>query len=160
MRAADSATKRREAADFDTPAPAGAGTSPSGSRTARPNLRVETLISIRFIAHWPSQSSATARSQLGSASSLPVEAAHPRPLDRDLAAVEADLALSCAPSDDRAGPRCAHGAARTGRLGVALHHRAQRLDPGRQAEPLEARRHLVPRLAHRRPRHRHSGRSW
>jgi hypothetical protein len=29
MRAADNATKCREAADFDTPAPAGAGTSPS-----------------------------------------------------------------------------------------------------------------------------------
>jgi hypothetical protein len=71
MRAADNATKCREAADFDTPAPAGqyssahitvrtravfcgsagsseppcsAGTSPSGSRTARRNFRVETLI--------------------------------------------------------------------------------------------------------------------
>jgi hypothetical protein len=29
MRAAESATKWREAADFDTPLPAGAGTSPS-----------------------------------------------------------------------------------------------------------------------------------
>ena len=35
MRVADNATKCREAADFDTPAPACAGTSPSGSRTAR-----------------------------------------------------------------------------------------------------------------------------
>src|SRR6516164_6101449 len=34
MRAAESATKWREAADFDTPLPAGAGTSPSGNRTA------------------------------------------------------------------------------------------------------------------------------
>jgi len=33
MRAADSATKRREVADFDSPAPSGAGTSPSGNRT-------------------------------------------------------------------------------------------------------------------------------
>ncbi len=71
MRAADNATKCREAADFDTPAPVGAGTSPSGSRTARRNFRVETLISIRFIAHLPSQSSVTAPSQLGSASSWP-----------------------------------------------------------------------------------------
>jgi hypothetical protein len=71
MRAADNATKCREAADFDTPLPAGAGTSPSGSRTARRNFRVETLISIRFIAHSPNQSSATARSQLGSVSSRP-----------------------------------------------------------------------------------------
>src|SRR6266545_2416455 len=61
MRAAESATKWREAADFDTPLPASAGTSPSGNRTARWNLRVDTLISIRFIAHWPSKSSARPR---------------------------------------------------------------------------------------------------
>jgi hypothetical protein len=36
------------------------GTSPSGSRTARLSLRVETLISIRFMAQRPSQSSACA----------------------------------------------------------------------------------------------------
>src|SRR5436309_947541 len=36
------------------------------------NLRVDTLISIRFIAHWPSQSSATARSQLARGSSFPL----------------------------------------------------------------------------------------
>src|SRR5207248_10450910 len=65
VRAADSATKRREAADFDRPAPAGAGTSPSGNRTDRANLRVATLINIWFMAHLPSQSSATATSQLG-----------------------------------------------------------------------------------------------
>jgi hypothetical protein len=70
---ADSATKCRETADFDTPAPAAAGTSPSGRRTARRNFRAETLISMRFIAHWPSQSSATACSQLGSASSRPAK---------------------------------------------------------------------------------------
>src|SRR6516164_7463394 len=71
MRAADSATKRREAADFDKPDPIGAGTSPSGSRTERANLRVETLISIWFMAHLPSQFSATAASQLGRTCSLP-----------------------------------------------------------------------------------------
>src|SRR6266581_2139154 len=71
MRAADNATKRREVADFDTPAPRGAGTSPSGSRTARRNFRVDTLINIRFIAHRPSQSSSLARSQLGSGNSWP-----------------------------------------------------------------------------------------
>ena len=71
MRAADSATKRREAADFDRPAPAGAGTSPAGNRTDRANLRVATLISIWFMAHLPSQSSAIAASQLGRACSLP-----------------------------------------------------------------------------------------
>jgi len=48
MRAADSATNRREAADFDRPALAGPGTSPSGNRTDRANLRVATLISISW----------------------------------------------------------------------------------------------------------------
>src|SRR5882724_2851839 len=70
-RAAESATKRREAADFDRPEPLGAGTSPSRKRIERLNLRVETLISIWFIAHLPSQSSITVPSQLGSACSLP-----------------------------------------------------------------------------------------
>ncbi len=48
--------------------------SPSGSRTARPNRRVETLISIRFIAQRPSRSSERAASQLGSAISWPLRA--------------------------------------------------------------------------------------
>ena len=57
-RSADSATNRREAADFEVPSPAMTGRSPSGSRTARLSLRVDTLISIRFMAQRPSQSSA------------------------------------------------------------------------------------------------------
>src|ERR1700754_527931 len=69
--AADSATNLREAADFEIPDPGGAGTSPSGSRTARPNRRVDTLISIRFIAQRPSQSSCAAVSQLGIVTSRP-----------------------------------------------------------------------------------------
>ena len=66
-RSADSATNRREAADFEVPSPAMIGRSPSGSRTARLSLRVDTLISIRFMAQRPSQSSACAAVQLGSA---------------------------------------------------------------------------------------------
>src|SRR5271166_2900009 len=42
IRAADNATKRREVADFDSPAPSDAGTSPSGNRTERLKRRVET----------------------------------------------------------------------------------------------------------------------
>src|SRR6266496_4297787 len=71
IRAADSATKRREAADFDSPAPAGTETTPSGSRTDRANLRVATLINIWFMAHLPSQSSPTAASQLGTGRAVP-----------------------------------------------------------------------------------------
>ena len=73
MRSADNSTNRRDTADFERLSPSGAGTSPSGRRTARPNLRVETLISIRFIAHRPSQSSLSAASQLGSGTSPPRE---------------------------------------------------------------------------------------
>ena len=80
MRAAESATKWREAADFDTPLPAGAGTSPSGNRTARLNLRVDTLISIKFIAHWPSQSSVYRLLPAFQRQFFPVEPAYPRSL--------------------------------------------------------------------------------
>jgi hypothetical protein len=71
VRAAESSTKRRETADFERLSPGDAGTSPTGSRTARPNLRVDTLISMRFMAHCPSQSSACVASQLGKGSSAP-----------------------------------------------------------------------------------------
>jgi hypothetical protein len=74
MRSADSATRRRDTADFERPSPVAVETSPPGSRTARPNVRVETLISIRFIAHWSSQPSAIAASQLGSPTSAPERA--------------------------------------------------------------------------------------
>ncbi len=59
------------AADFDVPPPFSAGRSPSGRRTARASLRVETLMSIRFSAHLPSQSSSFATVQLGRGISLP-----------------------------------------------------------------------------------------
>jgi hypothetical protein len=53
MRAAESATKWREAADFDTPLPAGAGTSPSGNRTARGSLLRKANVDGRQIATLP-----------------------------------------------------------------------------------------------------------
>ena len=55
---------------FNIPDPIGAGMSPSGNRTERANLRVETLISIWFLAHLPSQSSNRCL-QLSKARSLP-----------------------------------------------------------------------------------------
>ena len=45
------ALKRRETADFESPLPTCAGTRASGRRTARPNCRVATFITIRFTAH-------------------------------------------------------------------------------------------------------------
>ena len=133
MRAADSATKRREAADFDRPAPSGAGTSPSGNRTERANLRVETLISIWFIAHLPSQSSRNCRLPARQSLLLAVEAAKPWSLDLDLAAVEADLALRFPPAV-RPPVMASRVAWTTDRLRVVLHHLAKRLHarkPGR-----------------------------
>jgi hypothetical protein len=50
-RTTDSATKLQGAADFDKPESLDTGTSPSGNRTERSNLRVETVISIWFMAH-------------------------------------------------------------------------------------------------------------
>src|SRR5450759_667933 len=107
---------------------------PSGSRTARRNFRVDTLISIRFIAHLPSQSPAP-------------EVAHAGPPNRHLAGVEADLALGLAPA--MSAPAIAAGmASPAGLLGVLFHHGPERLDPGRQAEPIKADRNGVPSFAH------------
>ena len=77
---------------------------------------------------------------------LSVEAANARTLDIDLTAVKADLALRPPPSMrlPAFAPRMARAA---NRLGVLLHHFAQRLDPRRKAKSLEARRHAGKRPA-------------
>src|SRR3954447_18101439 len=67
--ALDSATNLRDTADFEVPSPLAEVTSPSGRRIERRNRRVETLISIWFIAHRPSQSSRWPAARLGSSSS-------------------------------------------------------------------------------------------
>src|SRR5437016_29693 len=141
VRAADSATKRREAADFDRPAPAGPGTSPSGNRTDRANLRVATLISIWFMAHFPSQSSATAASQLGTGCSFPSK---PRSLGRSISTLPPwkpilpfVLPQRCA---RRLRPRACRGPQIC--LCIAIHHLAKGLHTGSQAKQLEARRNL------------------
>src|SRR5258707_4050391 len=91
MRAADSATNRREAADFDRPAPAGPGTSPSGNRTDRANLRVID----QHLVQGPLPEPVLPNCRLPTRYRLllPLQAAKPWPLDFDLAAVEADLSL-------------------------------------------------------------------
>src|SRR5271154_2400944 len=148
MRAPDNATKRREVADFDSPAPSGAGTSPSGNRTERLKRRVETLISIGFIAHLPSQSSLTAFSQLGSARAAP---SSPRTrgrsisVDLALAAVKADLAFGPPPAV-RLAPFTPLVALATGRCRILLQQLAQRLEPGGKAKAFKARRHARQRL--------------
>src|SRR5712664_764335 len=67
-RSADSATNRREAADFEVPSPAMTGISPSGSRTGR-------------------------QREL-----MAVVTAHPRAMHGNLATMETDLSLGPAPA--------------------------------------------------------------
>src|SRR5438445_9577374 len=145
MRSTDKATKRREAADLERPAPLAAGTSPSGRRMARPNLRVETLISIRFSAHLPSQSSAIAASQLGSATSPPSRARTRGRCSSILPPWEAQLSLGPTPTIPVLAVIAAIAdAAQPSR--VPLHYASQRRDARRQAESLEARSDLLPSL--------------
>ncbi|MET4222385.1 hypothetical protein ABIB00_007622 [Bradyrhizobium sp. LB14.3] len=126
-RAADIATNLCEAADFENPGSGGAGTSLSGSRTARPNRRVDTLISIRLIAQRrasPPAPPVPARDRQLAAVHIP----DPRALDLDLAAVEADLSPRSARTV-RPPRRVATVARRAGRRDIRLHHRAERLVP-------------------------------
>ena len=133
---ADSATNLREAADFETPDPGAAGTSPSGSRTAQPNRSVDTMISIRFIAQRPSQSSCAAVSQLGI-----VTCGRPCP---GPAGVQPRSCRRGSQSVPRSAPtvrpprRVATVARPAGRRDIRPHHRAERLDPCRKTEPIEA----------------------
>src|SRR5262245_876866 len=138
-RSADVATNRREAADFEVPPPAMTGRSPSGSRTARLSLRVDTLISIRS---WPT----------GQASLPPV------PLSRSAAQLHGRR--NCAPAGDAQQP-CHHGSRSFlwscpsgGRRGLRYDYAARRrvaarprkafVHPGRQTEALKGAVHILP----------------
>src|SRR4051812_7255558 len=72
--------------------------SPSGSRTARRSLRVETLISIRFIARRAKPVLGLCRRPGRQLDFAPDVAAHARPMHGELAAVEANLAFGRAPA--------------------------------------------------------------
>src|SRR6266516_3909810 len=72
---------------------------------------------------------------------LPVKAAKPWPLDFDLAAVEADLALRFAPAV-RPPVTTSRMPWTTDCLCIAIHHLAKGLHAGSQAKQLEARRNL------------------
>jgi hypothetical protein len=75
------------------------------------------------------------------------EVAHAGPLNRHLAGVEADLALGSAPA--MTAPAIAAGMANPASLlGVLFHHDSERLDPGRQTEPIKADRNGVPSFVH------------
>jgi hypothetical protein len=76
-----------------------------------------------------------------------VQAPDPRALDLDLAAVEADPSPRSAPTV-RPPRRVATVARPAGRRDIRLHHRAERLDPCRKAEPIEARPHFCKRFVH------------
>src|ERR1700730_3932569 len=88
-RAADSATKRREAADFDKPEPLGAGTSPSGKRTERSNLRRDVD---QHLVHGPLTEPVFRHRTFPTGKSLllAIEATKARAFNRHLAAVKAN----------------------------------------------------------------------
>ena len=85
---------------------------------------------------------------------MAVEATHPRAMHRNLAAVEADLALGPAPAV--ADTASAAAMRRAGELlGVLAQHLLNRSDPGRQTEALEGAVHILPsRLKARHQRER------
>src|SRR5262249_23679677 len=86
---------------------------------------------------------------------LAAELTNPRPFDVDLAAMEANLPLRVPPAIP--APALSTRVARPAKfLSLLLHHRRKRLEAGRQAEPLEAGRYLIPRLTHTPPIYRHS----
>src|SRR5437870_6545306 len=87
IRLADRASNRGDAADFNRPAPFGAGTSPSGRRKARPNLRVDT-----FYQHQAHRPPAIDASELGDDISRG-RGHDPGARDLDLAPGEANTAL-------------------------------------------------------------------
>jgi hypothetical protein len=110
----DRATNLRDTADFEVPSPLIEATSPSGRRTERRNRRVETLISIWFIAPSGPASPRAGRRQ---GWEVPVPAGHQafepvrcRP-DRH----ERPSGSGPFPSGDPAGPHGAGGARRTSR---------------------------------------------
>ena len=146
MRAADSATKRREVADFDRPAPS-RGRHIAPGQAHRP-LEFARGDGDQHLVHRPFAEPILPDRALPTRQDafLAVEAANARTLDIDLAAVKADLALRPPPSMRQPAfvPRMAQAA---NRLCVLLHHFAQRLDPRRKAKSLEARRHAGKRLA-------------
>ncbi|MFK4719427.1 hypothetical protein ABIE89_000527 [Bradyrhizobium niftali] len=84
-----------------------------------------------------------------------VHAPDPGPLDLNLAAVETDPSSRSAPTV-RPPRRIATVARPAGRRHIRLHHRAERLDPRRKAEPIEARPHFRKRFVHNPSRRRTS----
>src|SRR6266700_1901485 len=156
LRAADSATKRREAADFDSPAPAGAGTPPSGSRTESGKLARRDVD--QHLVHGPLAEPVFRNRRLPARHRpfLSVKAAKRGPLDFDLPAVEADLAPRCPPAV-RLPLMTACMAWTTDCLGIVIHHLAKSLHAGSQAKQLEARRNVRQGLKLQRSRRNRGG---
>src|SRR3979490_1538791 len=87
MRAAESATKWREAADFDTPLPAGAGTSPLG-QSHSPAEFARRHVDQHHVHRPPAEPVLVDRLlPVFQRQFFPIEPAHPRSLDCDLASM-------------------------------------------------------------------------
>ena len=131
----DSATKRRETADFEVPSPRAFARSPSGRRTARWYLRVDTFRTIRIERPLEQQVAVAQHLPALQTHLLASMVANPWPLHFHAAAVVADLALRMAPAITPTVPMATMSGPAHGR-GVLLHHLGQGLDPGQETEPL------------------------
>src|SRR2546429_3581683 len=141
-RSADSATNRREAADFEVPSPAMTGISPSGSRTAR-------LLARRHVdqhqVHGPAakQVLGLCRRPGRQRELMAVVTAHPRAMHGNLATMETDLSLGPAPAvADAASATIMRRAGEL--LRILAKHLLDGSDPGRQTEALEGAVHILP----------------
>src|SRR5580693_4276214 len=120
MCAVESATKRRETADFDRPDPAGDDTSASGSRTERLNLPRHID---QHLVHRPFAEPILRNGRLPARQRafLAIKSAQPRTLDLNHAAVEADLTFRLTPAV-RLTIWSAHVAGTAGGLRIVSHH--------------------------------------
>src|ERR1700737_2557790 len=138
-RAADSATKRREAADFDKPEPRRHVTFGQAHRTfelARRDVDQHLVHGPLTEPVFRHRTFPTGKSLL-----LAIEATKARAFNRHLAAVKANLAFRLAPAMRRSvlAARVSRAARRSR---IVFHHLGKCLDPRGKAETFETRRHI------------------
>ena len=150
-------------ADFEVPSPLIEATSPSGRRTERRNRRVETLISIWFIAQLAQPILALARGKAGKLQfPLAIRRPNPRPVDVDPAAMKSHRAPGLSPAPTT--PLLMALVALPAQIGgLFLQEILERFDPGQQTEVLKAalnllegRLHSITLLGHRTKRYHRS----
>src|SRR3954462_7704738 len=155
MRAADSATKRRGGGRFRQTSPRGPRNVPL--RTPNRSGKLARRDIDQHLVHGPLPEPVLRNCRLPTRYRLllPVKVAKPWPLDFDLAAVEADLALRFPPAV-RLPVTPSRMAWTTDCSRIVIHHLAKGLHPGSQAKQLEARRNIRQSLKLQRSRRNRS----